>query len=132
MDTVVRADTVVPELISRYYTLVDADDPAMFELFHQDIEYKRPGYPLLTGLDELRHFYRVTRVITRGEHRIGSLFCSGRQAAVEGRFTGVLRDGSEADLHFSDFFDVAWRVPGERRSGAVIRSRRTYFDDVRV
>lgn len=125
-------NAVVPELISRYYELVDADDPAMFELFHEDIEYKRPGYPILKGLEELRHFYRFTRIITHGEHRIGSLFCTGEQAAVEGRFSGVLRDGSQADLQFSDFFDITWRVPGEQRLGAVIRSRRTYFDDVRV
>ncbi|EWC63818.1 hypothetical protein UO65_0842 [Actinokineospora spheciospongiae] len=58
------------------------------------------------------------------------MFRSGEQAAVEGRFTGSLRDGSTVDLRFSDFFDTVAHPPGEH--GALILSRRTYFDDTRV
>lgn len=125
-------DDVNSTLIRRYYTLVDAGDSALFDLFHKDIEYKRPGYPLIRGLDELRSFYRSTRVISQGKHQIDTLFCTAEKAAVEGRFIGTLNDGTEVNLQFSDFFDFTHHGTGEHQPEAVIRSRRTYFDDVRV
>jgi ketosteroid isomerase-like protein len=125
-------DNLNSALIRRYYTLVDAGDSTLFDLFHKDIEYKRPGYPLIKGLDELRNFYGSTRVISHGKHQIDTLFCTGEKAAVEGRFIGVLHDGTQVDLQFSDFFDLTCHRNGEHHPEAVIRARRTYFDDVRV
>ncbi|GGV45387.1 nuclear transport factor 2 family protein [Streptomyces spectabilis] len=122
------APTSTPEsLIRRYYECVDRQDPAMFDLFHPAIRYKRPGYPVIEGMSELREFYTSRRVIAKGQHSIEALFHSDRQVAVEGRFTGTLRGGSHADLSFSDFFDLT-----EEAGTVLIASRRTYFDDTRV
>jgi uncharacterized protein len=76
---------------------------------------------------EFREFYAARRVIVKGQHVVEALFHSDRQVAVEGRFTGILRDGSRADLTFSDFFDLI-----EEAGTVLIASRRTYFDDTRV
>ncbi|MFB7176127.1 nuclear transport factor 2 family protein [Streptomyces sp. NPDC056257] len=114
-------------LIPRYYDCVDRQDPAMFDLFHPSIRYKRPGYPLIQGMAEFREFYATRRVIVEGRHEVDTMFHSDRQVAVEGRFTGILRDGSRADLTFSDFFDLV-----EEAGTVLIASRRTYFDDTRV
>ncbi|MFD5187604.1 nuclear transport factor 2 family protein [Streptomyces sp. NPDC058357] len=114
-------------LIRRYYECVDHQDPAMFDLFHPSIRYKRPGYPVIEGMAEFREFYAARRVIVKGRHIVEALFHSDRQVAVEGRFTGILRDGSHADLTFSDFFDLT-----EEAGTLLITSRRTYFDDTQV
>ncbi|WP_424190660.1 nuclear transport factor 2 family protein [Actinokineospora sp. G85] len=120
----------ISALVRSYYERVDSGDPTLFDLFHDDISYKRPGYPTITGLIDLRAFYRSVRVVDHGSHHTLSVFRLGTQAAVEGRFTGSLRDGSVVDLKFSDFFDTAAHPRGEY--GAVIIARRTYFDDTRV
>ncbi|MFD5426306.1 nuclear transport factor 2 family protein [Streptomyces sp. NPDC127084] len=115
------------EVVRRYYEYVDGQDPALFDLFHPSIRYKRPGYPVIDGIVEFREFYRSRRIITEGRHSVEALFHSDRRVAVEGRFTGILRDGSRADLFFSDFFDLI-----EEAGSVLIASRRTYFDDTRV
>ncbi|GGW16444.1 nuclear transport factor 2 family protein [Streptomyces capoamus] len=121
------APHLAERLIRRYYECVDRQDPAMFDLFHSSIRYKRPGYPVIKGMAEFREFYAARRVIVEGRHVVDALFHSGAKVAVEGRFTGVLRDGSAADLTFSDFFDLI-----EEADTVLIASRRTYFDDTRV
>ncbi|GAA3086096.1 hypothetical protein GCM10017562_65160 [Streptomyces roseofulvus] len=127
--TVLKATQVdaAEALIRAYYTRVDDNDPAMFELFHPDIRYKRPGYPLIEGMGAFRDFYSGTRIIKEGSHQVHSMFRTGSRIAVEGWFTGVLRDGSRVQLPFSDFFDLV-----EDDGAMLIVSRRTYFDDTRV
>ncbi|WP_156757152.1 nuclear transport factor 2 family protein [Actinokineospora pegani] len=120
----------ISALVRSYYDRVDSGDPTLFDLFHDDISYKRPGYPTITGLTDLRAFYRSVRVVDHGRHHTLSVFRLGAQAAVEGQFSGALRDGSTVELRFSDFFDTAVHARGEY--GAVIIARRTYFDDTRV
>ncbi|MEI5097707.1 nuclear transport factor 2 family protein [Streptomyces sp. PmtG] len=114
-------------LIRRYYACVDRQDPTLFDLFHPSIRYKRPGYPVIEGMAEFREFYASRRVIAEGRHVVEALFHSGRRVAVEGRFTGTLRDGSRTDVPYSDFFDLV-----EEAGSVLIASRRTYFDDIRV
>lgn len=114
-------------LIRRYYKCVDRQDPTMFDLFHPSIRYKRPGYPVIEGMSAFREFYADRRVIVEGSHVVEALFRSDRKVAVEGRFTGILRDGSRTDLTFSDFFDLI-----EEAGTFLIVSRRTYFDDTQV
>ncbi|NUP30474.1 MAG: nuclear transport factor 2 family protein [Streptomycetaceae bacterium] len=114
-------------VVRSYYRRVDSGDAAMFELFDQDIEYRRPGYPLISGIEALRDFYRRTRVIAEGTHSIDILLATGSRAAVEGRFRGVLRNGTRVDLAFSDFFELT-----EGGGPPLIRSRRTYFADTSV
>lgn len=120
--SLVRTDAT--ELVEKYYELVDEIDDAMFDLFHVDIVYKRPGYRPIVGLQALRLFYTRDRLILSGRHLLQRIFADGSYVAVEGEFVGVLKDGSRADLAFSDFFDLD-NTDGNPR----IISRRTYFDD---
>lgn len=114
-------------VIRRYYQLVDAGDLALLDTFHADATYKRPGYPEFRGHEELREFYSGERVIDSGRHTLNQVFVNDAHIAVEGRFTGILKDGRSVELPFSDFFDLQQRGDQLR-----IAARRTYFDDQQV
>lgn len=118
----------VARLVETYYSRVDAHRDDVFDLFHPEVTYKRPGYPLLQGLEELRTFYRDQRVISSGRHEVVSVFVGAEgKVAVEGRFEGRLKDGTRVDLPFSDFFDLDLD-----HQPHLIVARRTYFDDEQV
>ncbi|MFD7660753.1 nuclear transport factor 2 family protein [Actinosynnema sp. NPDC059797] len=93
--------------VRKYYELVDSGDVAgLLDLFAPDAEYRRPGYPPLVGREQLARFYGEDRVIREGRHSVTTVVASGAEVAVTGRFTGALKDGSEVDLQFADFFTV--------------------------
>lgn len=117
----------VEALLRRYYELVDAGDLELLSTFHDDATYKRPGYPEFRGRQALQAFYSGERIIESGTHALHQIFIHGDQAAVEGTFTGTLKDGSSVQLPFSDFFDLQQRGEDLR-----IAARRTYFDDQQV
>ena len=94
--------------IRRYYELVDAGDvPALVDLFAPDAHYRRPGYQTLVGHAQLERFYREQRVIREGRHTLSTLVATDDEIAVHGLFRGVLRDGTEVELRFADFFRMA-------------------------
>jgi steroid delta-isomerase len=108
------------EIVRSYYRLVDACDYArMLELFADDAVYRRPGYAPLVGKSALAEFYLAVRVIDSGRHELLSILVQDDSAAVQGRFTGRLKDGTEVSLNFADFF---------RFHGGRIVERNTYFD----
>ncbi len=89
----------------RYYTTVDAGDPdATADLFASDGCYRRGGYSPMTG-DEIRRFYRSQRIIESGRHEIHTVLVNGKTSAVQGSFTGRLRDGRDVQIEFADFFE---------------------------
>ncbi|MFJ6163484.1 nuclear transport factor 2 family protein [Micromonospora orduensis] len=91
--------------VLRYYALVDAGDiEALVSLFSHNAEYARPGHVLLCGRAALESFYRDTRVIADGEHRLDTILAEGNQVAVHGSFRGHLRSGDEVAVRFADFF----------------------------
>ncbi|HET9894001.1 MAG TPA: nuclear transport factor 2 family protein [Streptosporangiaceae bacterium] len=91
--------------VRRYYSCVDADDvTGLISLFAPDARYRRPGYEPLNGRDELERFYRGERVILQGSHTLTTLVVAENDIAVQGEFSGVLRDGREVSLRFADFF----------------------------
>lgn len=107
-----------------YYTTVDeqsAED--VVALFTADAIYRRPGYQPMVGTDALMAFYGGERVIVGGRHTLTNLVVDGDRVAVEGQFKGVLRDDSQVEIKFSDFFTFA---------GGLIHERNTYFDAVAV
>jgi ketosteroid isomerase-like protein len=107
-------------LATTYYEIVDsrgATDVA--SLFAEDAVYSRPGYRSLVGRESILNFYRQERVIATGAHRINSMICSGERVAVQGVFTGNLKDGTSVSIGFSDFFEFR---------NELIVERRTYFD----
>jgi ketosteroid isomerase-like protein len=59
----------------------------------------------MVGSQALERFYRGARVIREGVHTPDSIVADGDgRVAVQGRFTGVLKDGSAVDLRYADFF----------------------------
>jgi ketosteroid isomerase-like protein len=113
-------DIADPEVtVAQYYERVDADDVAgIVELFSADAVYRRPGYAPITGTAALEDFYRNQRIIKSGRHTVTALIRCGDDVAVQGRFTGVLHDGSPAEVEFADFY---------RMHGGVFAERTTYF-----
>lgn len=102
-----------------YYTAVDSGDvEAVLDCFSDDAVYRRPGYPPIVGRTGLRDFYSGVRVIESGVHDVDDIVVDGDRAAIRGRFTGRLKDGSPADVEFADFFGFA---------GEVIATRTSYF-----
>ncbi|MEZ7154957.1 nuclear transport factor 2 family protein [Streptomyces sp. MAD19A] len=98
---------VAAEAVRRYYQLVDHGDiDGLIALFAPTAEYRRPGYETLRGHAELERFYREERVIEEGRHTVTSLLVADADVAVEGKFQGTLRDGTETSLDFADFFTL--------------------------
>ena len=119
-DDVAAPATAPVSAVRRYYALVDADDvTALIGLFAPDARYHRPGYQPLTGRDELERFYREDRVIAKGAHAVTAIVAAGRDVAVQGEFSGVLRDGRETSLRFADFFSFG--------ADGLIARRDTFF-----
>ncbi len=104
--TTTRIDHVAS--VQHYYELVDAGDiPGLVDLFTPSAAYHRPGYQPIVGHEEMTAFYSGTRVIRTGAHTIDKVVAGEDEVAVHGSFAGVLHDGSEVSLRFSDFFEFA-------------------------
>lgn len=106
--------------VRRYYALVDDGDvQGVVGLFADRAVYERPGYDPIVGRDGLDAFYRGQRVIDTGRHTVVKLVVGSNDAAVEGEFRGTLKDGSEVDLRFADFFQL--------NEDLLFEVRNTYF-----
>ncbi len=94
--------------VRRYYELVDAGEvSSLAALFAEDTVYRRPGYQPIRGRAELVAFYTGERVIETGVHTLSDVVVQSPRVAVNGEFTGVLKDGSDVSLKFADFFAVS-------------------------
>ena len=106
--------------IREFYARVDAGDvPGMCALLSPGIRYSRPGYPDMTSREAVSRFYREERVIRDGRHRLASVVATSTDVAVQGDFSGTLRDGSAARHGFAEFFTVA--------PDGSLATRRTFF-----
>lgn len=104
-----------------YYASVDAGDvEAVLDWFAPDATYHRPGYEPMVGRRALADFYGGERVIESGSHTLEAVVVDGSSAAVRGRFTGRLKDGSDASVGFADFID--YDADGRARE------RHSYFE----
>jgi ketosteroid isomerase-like protein len=93
--------------VRKYYELVDSGDTnGLIELFAPDTRYYRPGYPPLVGHEAVERFYREERLIKEGTHALAMVVETGRDVAVHGEFTGVLRNGRQVSVRFADFFSL--------------------------
>ncbi|PMD05179.1 ketosteroid isomerase [Brevibacterium paucivorans] len=109
----------IRQLALNYYATVDKGDPeATSDLFAKDATYDRPGYDTFKG-EEIREFYRNSRVIESGAHTVNMVVVEGSTAAVHGTFDGVLKDGSEAHEGFADFIQF--------NDEGLITTRRSFF-----
>lgn len=109
----------VNELVKRYYSTVDAGDPAATSaLFAAEGWYDRPGYPTMVG-QQITDFYHGERVIESGAHSLAEVLIDGDRASSRGVFTGRLKDGTETSVGFADFFLFD--------TDGLIAERTTYF-----
>jgi steroid delta-isomerase len=93
------------ELIARHFTLIDAAEmSSMADLYDPDTVYRRPGYPVFHGREEVLRFYTEIRQIRDGRHALDTVVASGDRIAVDGEFRGVLYSGARLEVRFSDFF----------------------------
>ncbi|MCA9902498.1 MAG: nuclear transport factor 2 family protein [Anaerolineae bacterium] len=93
----------IESTIDSYFQIVDARQfDELVHVFHREIEYERPGFDKLIGVEAVIDFYKNTRDIAAGHHELyGKLVC-GQTAACWGRFEGSKKDGSRIDERFSD------------------------------
>jgi len=102
------AGNLLIDRVRRYYELVDQGDvPGLVSLFAPDATYHRPGYAPLIGHDDLTEFYSEQRVIREGRHSLSRIVAGELEVAVRGDFHGILNDGREVSLRFSDFFEFS-------------------------
>ncbi|MCA1603994.1 MAG: nuclear transport factor 2 family protein [Actinobacteria bacterium] len=107
----------VAETVRRYYQLADEGElELLVQVYSSDAVYHRPGYEPIKGHSGLTRFYSGERVIESGAHQIDDLLADGERAAVQGVFRGVLKDQTQVELRFAEFFVVRDDKIVERRS----------------
>lgn len=79
----------------------------LFSLFSDDIFYERPGHQPIIGIDNFKHFFLHVRTIKDSKHTLMSIISEGNSVAVHGRFEGYMKDGSQAEFGFADFFEFS-------------------------
>lgn len=107
------------DLVHRLLTVIDRRDwRQLAGLVTEDVSYDRPGYPTINGVEELLHFYRHTRVIAGGTHRLESLLTDDKQGFCWGTFDGVSRSGEPLSETFADWYEF---------EAGRVRRRRSFF-----
>jgi uncharacterized protein len=92
-------------LVQRLLTVIDQRDwIQLASLVTDDVRYDRPGYPTIQGVRELLEFYRHTRIIADGKHRLESLLTDDTQGFCWGSFEGVSRSGEPLNEVFADWY----------------------------
>ena len=107
------------KLITKLFNAVDTSDWAsMLTVFCDDVVYERPGYPPITGIEQLLHFYKHVRIIAAGEHKLDHIVIDGDHGSCWGRFIGYGKDHAAIDELFSDVYTF---------EKGKIKQRRSYF-----
>lgn len=105
--------------IIEMFCSVDAGQwDALSQYYHPQCRYERPGFPAISGLDDLHDFYASVRPIASGAHRIDSMVEEGDLVCALGSFDGQLKTGDPISLRFAD----RYRFESDR-----IIERTTYF-----
>ena len=86
--------------------------------FNDGITYERPGFPIISGIEDLLDFYRNRRIIAEGKHTVESLVIDDHEGVAIGVFKGRLKNGAEANERFADVY---------RFNDGKISHRTTYF-----
>jgi ketosteroid isomerase-like protein len=107
------------DLVRRLLTVIDLRDwRELATLVTEDVRYDRPGYPTIDGHVEFMRFYRHTRIIADGKHRLESLLTAPTHGFCWGVFEGVSRGGEPLCELFADWYEF----DGDR-----VRLRRSFF-----
>jgi len=99
-------DDLKQKILQMFKHIDSSDWAKLQEHFHTDVEYRRPGYEAIRGLEELLDFYASKRIIKSGEHRLESIFYgpSGSSLSVTGSFKGADRQGQPLSVRFCDVY----------------------------
>ena len=104
-------------LISGLLTAIDDRDwPLLAGLVTADIRYDRPGYPTISGVHDLLHFYRHTRIIADGKHQLERVLTGDEQGFCWGTFEGVSKSGLPLNETFADWYEFTGNRVSRRRS----------------
>ncbi len=105
------------DLVRRLLTVIDLRDwRELATLVTEDVRYDRPGYPTLDGVAEFLDFYRHTRMIAGGEHRLESLLTAPTHGFCWGVFEGVSHSGEPLSELFADWYEFTGEQVCRRRS----------------
>jgi ketosteroid isomerase-like protein len=114
----------IERLVRAYYEAIDGGDvEAALHAFREDAVYRRPGYPPLCGLGEIRAFYVDQRVIASGRHTLLEVVPTRSSVTVVGSFCGLSRRGEALAVGFAD----VWKV-----HGGLATERHTFFAEPAV
>ncbi|MGJ8628503.1 MAG: nuclear transport factor 2 family protein [Sulfitobacter sp.] len=101
------------------FAVIDGEDwAALSDFFCDDCVYERPGYELIRGIDNLKHFYENERIIGSGKHTVEMMANKADVIFCEGVFEGVAKDGAQLAERFVDRYVL---------KGTKIGHRQTYF-----
>jgi ketosteroid isomerase-like protein len=101
------------------FETVDAGDwTALRRFYAKNCVYKRPGFPMIEGIDAILGFYKDIRPIRSGRHTLKHIVDGGPRLSAAGVFRGVLRSGAAIELEFMDLYLL---------DNNLIRYRQTFF-----
>lgn len=107
------------ELIRRMFVIIDARRwNCLDEIFTSDVQYHRPGYSRIIGIDQLKEFYADIRKISCGRHEIYGLLADSEKGACWGHFSGQNRSNETITEDFAEWYEF---------NGPAISVRRTFF-----
>jgi uncharacterized protein len=107
------------ELISRLFVLIDARQwNSLDEVFTCDAQYHRPGFPVITSIEDLRTFYEKIRPISAGQHTLYDIMADDVRGCCRGHFDGWGKSGKIIAEDFAEWYEF---------SGCTISVRRTFF-----
>jgi uncharacterized protein len=107
------------ELIRRMFMIIDAGRwDNLHEVFTPDIQYNRPGYSCITGIDSLKKFYDEIRIISYGQHEIFGILADPTRGSCWGRFNGRTKADKIITEDFAEWYEFI---------GLAISARRTFF-----
>lgn len=93
------------ERVLDYFRLVDeARLDEMFDMYTDDIFYKRAGVEPIIGKAALVAFFRGPRGIDRIRHEMTVVATEGNCVAVEGRARATLLNGGSFDRRIAEIF----------------------------
>ena len=93
------------ERVLEYFRLVDAGRlQEMYDLYADDVVYRRVGVAPMIGKDALIAFFEGSRAIASIRHDIQVVAVDGNCVAIEGRAQATRTDGSGFDNRIGEFF----------------------------
>lgn len=93
------------ERVRDYYRLVDAGRLAdIYDLFDDDVAYRRPGVAPILGKDALVAFFEGPRGIEHSRHDVEIAAVDGDCVVVEGRVQATLTSGRTIDVRVAELF----------------------------